>query len=240
MGVDWVSDIASASPEWEVVNSGVNGDTLVKIGRRLEMLLRTDASFDHIVIHGGANDILIPHLSFKGTLFKKAQQQLLKKGYAPRRSLLEFELAYTNMIRVIRLYSNATIILTTLGRMNEDPGFLLNKTREEVNSLIREIALEYDCGLADTGMRMDTYLQDKAVKDYFLKGFINTAWLDQLQCRLFGRADSLSEERGLLVTVDGLHLNGIGGAIFRGEVEKKLCAGKSLSCRNDVGLTLNS
>ncbi|MCG2616603.1 SGNH/GDSL hydrolase family protein [Terrimonas sp. NA20] len=222
VGVDWVNDLANAFPEWQITNQGVNGDTLVKINQRLEAIFQKGGSYDYIVFNGGANDLLIPHLPSKGFLFKTAHQHLIKQGYAPRRSMREFEEAYSQTVDLIRSYTNARIIILTVGRMNEMPSFHLNEKREEVNEVIRKIARRDQCMVADAGKRMDEYLGNKETKDYFLENFFRVSWLDRWQCALFKRADSLSEERGLLLTIDGLHLNSIGGAIFRDEVEKYL------------------
>jgi lysophospholipase L1-like esterase len=220
VGVNWVNDITG--PVKTIANRGVNGDTLARINQRLYAILRKDASFDAVVFCGGANDILIPYLSSKGFLFKAAQKYLLRKGYSPCRTMEEFEYGYTKAIKLIRRYCKAEIILLTLGRMNERAEFVLNHQRAAVNLLIRRLAMREGCRLADAGKRIDEYLNDKSTRDYFLEGFFNTSWFDQWQCRLFKRADSLSEERGLILTIDGAHVNSIGGAIFRDEVEKHL------------------
>jgi lysophospholipase L1-like esterase len=222
VGVNWVNDLANAFPEWSVTNEGVNGDTLVKINQRLEAIFQKGASYDYVVFNGGANDLLIPHLSSKGFLFKAVQKHLLKQGYTPMHTLYEFEEAYTQAVDLIRSYTNARIILLTLGTMNETSSFILNRKRREVNDMIRRIAKRDQCMIADAGKRMDEYLENKITKDYFLQNFFRTSWLDRWECSLFKRADSLSEERGLLLTIDGLHLNSIGGSIFRNEVEKHL------------------
>lgn len=233
VGVNWVNDIAG--PVKMIANKGVNGDTLIKINQRLEAILRKDASFDAVVFCGGANDILIPYLSSKGTLFKAAQTHLLRKGYSPCRTMEEFEHGYLKAIHLIRQYSKAEIILLTLGRLNEHAGFILNHKRAAVNLLIRRLAMREGCRLADAGQRIDNYLDERSPRDYFLESFFNTAWFDKWQCRLFKRADSLSEERGLILTIDGAHVNSIGGAIFRDEVEKHLCKVKvGVGSRLDV------
>src|SRR6218665_238120 len=208
VGMNWVKDMAS--PTNVIVNKGVNGDTLIKINQRLEAILQHDASFDAVVFCGGANDILIPFLSSKGYLFKVAQKHLLRKGYSPCRTMEEFEYGYLRTIQLIRKYSKAEIILLTLGRLNEHAGFMLNHKREAVNFLVRNLAIREGCRLADAGQPIDIYLDDKYSRDYFLENFFNTTWFDEWQCRLFKRADSLSEERGLILTIDGVHVNSIG------------------------------
>ncbi len=222
VGVNWVNDLAHAFPEWSVTNEGVNGDTLVKINQRLEAIFQKGGAYDYVVFTGGANDLLIPHLSTKGFLFRAAQKHLLKQGYAPRLTLYELEEAYTQAVDLIRSYTNARIILLTLGTMNEASSFILNRKRREVNDVIRRIAKRDQCMVADAGKRMDEYLENKITKDYFLQNFFRTSWIDRWECSLFKRADSISEERGLLLTVDGLHLNTIGASICRNEVEKHL------------------
>ncbi|MBL7740312.1 MAG: SGNH/GDSL hydrolase family protein [Chitinophagaceae bacterium] len=221
-GVNWVKHLARKHPDWTIENEGVNGDTLIRIKERLEKKLQLSRSYDAVVIQGGANDILIPSLEEKGPLFRKAAQHLLNKGYRPLEELTDVETILHDMVSLVKQRTKATIILTTIGCMSEDPGFYLNDRRDEFNGVIRNVARYSGCVLADTAAIFSQYLSKRRTTSYFLNNFFNTVWLDALQCRVLNRADALSRNRGLHLTIDGLHLNSRGGVIWLHEIEKRL------------------
>jgi len=226
-GVNWVKHLARKHREWTIENEGVNGDTLIKIKERLEKKLKICRSYDAIVLQGGANDILIPSLQQRGSLFRKAHDHLLKKGYRPLNNPEDIETVLHEMISLIKHRTKATIILTTIGCINEDAGFYLNEKREVFNDVIRKVARDNRCNLADAVKIVDQYLGKRRTNSYFLKSFLNTTWFDAIQCSVFNRADALSKKRNLHLTIDGLHLNSRGGVIYLHEVEKQL-----LSCHD--------
>jgi lysophospholipase L1-like esterase len=221
LGVNWVKQLAEDHPEWTITNAGKNGDTLVKITERLEQVLIEDADYDVIVLLAGYNDILIPSLHKRGFFFRLAGEHLVKKGYAPLPDPGSFEKKLLETIDMIRARSKATIILMTLGCMNEVTIFSSNTARKEFNAVTRDIASRKNCLLADTGALVDGYLQQFSTTDYFLEGFFRVNLFDKIQSML-GNPDHLSEQRKLHLTIDGLHLNHRGASIFRKEVESVL------------------
>ncbi|MEI9809121.1 MAG: SGNH/GDSL hydrolase family protein [Bacteroidota bacterium] len=221
-GVNWIKHLARKHPRWTVENEGVNGDTLIKIRKRLAQKLKISRSYDAIVLEGGANDILIPSLKDRGSLFSKAYGHLIEKGYHPLEATEDIESVFHDMISLIQQRTKATVILSTIGCMNEDHGFYLNEKRETINNIIRKAARDNNCCLADPAAIFDQYLSKRKTKNYFLESFLNTTYFDAFQCRVLNRADALSRKRGLHLTIDGLHLNSRGGVIWLNEVEKQL------------------
>lgn len=222
VGVNYVKRLARENPKWIVENAGVNGETLTKIGARLRAKLIPDAHYDVIVLQAGYNDILLPSFAQKGYLFRKAHDHLIKKEYKPLATAAEFEQAYRQIIEYCLSHSQAKLILTTIGCLNENHRFELNKKRQSYNQLIRSLAREYDCYLADPATMIDQVLSQLETRDYCLQNFFNTSWFDLWQCAYLGRADHLSKNRKLHLTVDGVHLNTSGAQIFKDEIEKHL------------------
>lgn len=222
VGVNWVQRLADKHPEWQIENAGANGETLNRIIERLKEILEKDSSFDYIVLEGGANDLLLPYLGRRGLFFRHACQYLFKKGHQPITHSADLEQTLNSAILLIRSYTRASVILTTIPCLNEDRQFELNRKRQEFNEVIRRVAQKAGCALADTGALFDGYLQQFDTKNYFLESFLNTAYLDKWQCCIPGRADSLSRQRGLQLTLDGLHLNSTGAGIFLHEMEKQI------------------
>lgn len=231
IGVNWVKWLASKNPGWEVENAGANGETLLKIKKRLDKKL-SENQYDMIFFEAGVNDLLIPALETKGFFFRQARKFLQWKGHAPLDEPAAFEQAYRQVIDDIKKKTTATIILSTLGCLNEDLEFPLNKKRCAYNQVIRDVAIETGCSLVDAGACFDGYLRRCRTKDYFLEGFLNAAYLDKFQCRVMGCPDYLSKKRRLHLTIDGVHLNSRGANIFRDETERQIKAVIS-SCAAD-------
>lgn len=221
LGVNWVKQLADDHPDWSVTNAGKNGDTLGKVAERLEQALIDNATYDVIILLAGANDILLPSLHERGFFFRLAGEHLVKKGYTPLPDPVSFENKLQETIDMIRIKSNAAIILMTLGCMNEANSFSLNHTRKKINRVIRDVASQKNCLLADTGALMDGCLQQFRTTDYFLEGFFRVNLFDKISC-LLGNPDRLSKKRNLQLTIDGLHLNSRGAGIYRQEVEAVL------------------
>ncbi len=222
VGVSYVKTIAAVHPNWKVENAGVNGEPITSIGKRLTQKLDAGHNYDVIVLQGGANDILLPTFAHRGYWFNKALEHCIRIGRDLQRSPSQFRKAYHEIMESIRPRSEAKIILTAIGCMNESLGSGLNDQRREYNYVIRAVAREYGCGLADPSIEMDELLAQRQTRDYFLESFFNTALWDEMVCKLPGGADWLSRMRGLHVTIDGGHLNSTGAEIFRRAVEGQL------------------
>lgn len=221
-GVNWVKHLARKHPEWKIENEGVNGDTLVKIKDRLEKKLQLSASYDVIILGGGANDILIPSLQKRSYFFRKAYARLVKKGYQPLENTEDIETILHEIVSLIKQLTKAAIILTTIGCMSEDQEFYLSKKRDIINNTIRNVARDSAAKLADIAAHFDQYLNKRKTESYFLKSFLHTSCLDAIHCTVLNNADALSRQRKLWLTIDGLHLNSRGGVIWLHEMEKQL------------------
>jgi lysophospholipase L1-like esterase len=222
VGVNWVKTLEQRHPEWLVDNEGVNGDTITRITDRLERKLQLKSDYDFVVLGAGTNDILIPSFARRGFLYRLAYRHLLREGYAPIGRAKEFEYALHQAISVIQERTRARVILLTLSCLNENPGYPLNTLRAEFNEVIRDLAWDRHCRVADTGLVFDNHLQKYPGQDYLLKNFFNTAWFDKWQCGSEVAADRLSRERGLRLTIDGVHLNSRGAKIYGCEIEKQI------------------
>jgi len=221
-GVNFLQFLAFKHPDWEIENAGVNGDTLTCIAKRLKKKIAYDADYDSIVFEAGYNDILLPAFKNKNFLFRSALSYLLKKQYNPLGSPEAFAPAYQDIIRYLLSRTSAKIILTTLGCINENLDSELNQQRWAYNQIIRQTAQDFTCALADVSPKFDKILSQQKNQDYFLEFFFNTAALDLFHYKYLHRADELSRERNLLLTIDGVHLNSRGAGIFMKEIEKQL------------------
>jgi lysophospholipase L1-like esterase len=174
-----------------------------------------------IFFEAGINDLLLPALRTKGYLYRQAEKYT--RGCAqPCENAESFEHTYREAVQNIKAATEATIILTTLGCLNENLEHPLNKKRCAYNDIIRDVAIETGCGLVDAGALFDGYLRRCRTKDYLLESFWNTWCFDKFQCSVLGSPDYLSKKRGLHLTIDGVHLNSRGANIFRDETERQI------------------
>lgn len=220
-GVDWIASLARRRPTWTIENAGKDGDTLTRIAHRLDICLTKSNDYQSIFLQAGINDILIPALAHKSWLFRAANKSLLRKGYHPIEDPIDFETTYREAISLIQERTSAQVILSTLACLNECPPAELNARRDAYNEIIRDIAWDMNCQLADVALRFDNALAGKLTRNYFIEHFCNTAWLDSIYCSLRD-ADALSRRRHLYLTIDGVHLNSRGAQLFRDEVDKEL------------------
>ena len=220
VGVNWVKWLASKNPAWEVENAGKNGETLKQITIRLQQKL-AQGKYDMVFFEAGINDLLLPTLKAKNYLFRQSEKYTSKDAQLCDNAET-FELTYREAVQTIKNTTNATIILSTLGCLNENLEHSLNKKRCAYNDVIRDVAIETGCGLVDAGALFDGYLRRCRTRDYLLEGFWNTWCLDKFQCSVLGCPDYLSKRRGLHLTIDGVHLNSRGANIFRDETERQI------------------
>ncbi len=222
VGVSYVKAIAAAHPEWQVENAGVNGEPITSIGKRLLQKLDKGNTYDVIVLQGGANDILLPTFAGRGFWFKQALAHCRRIGRNPLPNAAHYEKALREILEATQSRTKAKLVLTTIGCLNENLRGGLNNQRRAYNDVIRRVAREYGCRLADPSGPMDRLLSQRQTRDYFLESFFYTAFSDEIVCKLPGGADWLSRKRGLHVTIDGGHLNSTGANLFRRALEEQL------------------
>lgn len=220
-GVNWVRLLTEKHSDWKVENAGANGETITNISSRLRKKLCKKEDYDFIVLLAGANDILLPSLADRGFFYKRVYE-LIGKNNHPLKDIGEFEIALRTVIQYVKQNSSAVIVLTTISCLNEDLNSPQNKRRQQFNMVIRELAAQTGCRLADAAALCDGCLHRLQTKDYFMKGFMNVPWIDKLRCLVPGSADALSRKRKLHLTIDGLHPNTQGAKFYMEEVEKQV------------------
>jgi lysophospholipase L1-like esterase len=227
VGVGFVPLLARQHPEWQLNNAGVNGEPLLSIAQRLRQELASGPAYDAIVIAAGTNDLLLPEFGSRGFWFRQALRHKLRQGHRLLTVPVAFEWQYRAMLRELRSRTKVPVVLLTLACLSEDLGGGLNSQRAIYNDIIRRVASDYQCQVADVAARFDEVLSECPRQDYLAQGFVNTAFADRLQC-LLGRADALSRRRGLHLTIDGCHPNSRGAGIFAALVEEQLRLAQAL------------
>jgi lysophospholipase L1-like esterase len=214
-----------------IKNEGIDGDTLGHICDRLKVSLRFQRP-DVIVLQGGYNDLILPTFQQRGLLFRLACKQQLKKGLVPMESAEELEEKLRETTRYVKANSNAKIVLLTIGCIGEKTDHPLQQKRQLFNTVIRSVAAEEKIALADCGTAFDNYLgQGFVSSSYLLQSFWSIVLKDRIASKQKGGTERLSRNRGLQLTIDGVHLNEKGAALFCEEVVKAV---NSLKMKGEI------
>lgn len=223
IGESFVDLFKNQHPDWDIRNAGVNGATLKNISDRIARELE-GAEYDFVVIEAGYNDIILPYLDKKGLFFRVGMRYLYRKGRKPVVDPSKFQSKYGYMIQFIQSKSNAKIILTTLGCINENLSAVVNLKRIAYNASILRLANEHDCLVADISHEVETVLKSGIQTDYLLSSLLNSMYFDKKKCQKAGGADKLSKKRNLRLTIDGVHLNSAGALIYKQTIERLINA----------------
>ena len=224
IGESFVHLLKEQNPGWVIKNAGVNGDTLKNISDRLAKEIPINPDYDFIIIEAGHNDIILPYFNTRGLLFRLALKYLLRKGRNPLNPR-DFQLEYSKMLALVQSKSNAKIIVTTLGCINENLSSILNLKRIEYNDIILKMAHNYHCLIADISYETQLVLEKNYQTDYLLNNFLNSAYFDLKKCQETGGADRLSRKRNLILTIDGVHLNSVGAMLYKQAIEIQINRG---------------
>ncbi len=204
---------------YQFINWGLGGDTLVGIGNRLLKEIKKN-DYDIIVISAGHNDIIIPEMKHLDLCKKIVAGYLIKRGSIPTETD-EFYDVYAKLIDDVRMICNSKIILSTISCISEDLNATTNSKREVINRIIRKVALNKNCLVTEVDKYFDEILKNTDNK-YFLGKCLNSYFFDLLKSITVKGAMRLSNKRRLQLTIDGVHLNLQGALIYKEAIKNYL------------------
>ncbi len=114
------------------------------------------------------------------------------------------------------------VVITTIACVGEQMASDLNRRAAQYNEVIREAAAEEGAVLADVGKAFRRILTGLGTQSGFLMDHLSCTFADTFRCLTPRGADRLSGRRGLLLTVDGIHLNRYGARVYADTVEEAL------------------
>jgi hypothetical protein len=170
-------------------------------------------NYEYIILQGGGNDILLPFFNIRGGLFRFAYNSQVKKGLRPVPDGMAYYNALMELFKNIRLIYRGKVIFITMTCLNEKLDTELNRQRLTFNSMARKAALQENMIVADIEPVFDEYLKDKAQTDYLIENFWAVTIIDRVFSLFKKGIDHLSKHRGLLLTIDGAHINNTGASI---------------------------
>ena len=212
IGIGYVGIIQHNFPEFLCHNYGRGGDTLSGIFTRLFKILKTDTEYyDVIIIEAGHNDLFLPYVKSKWKFTSIRKVTPLNK----------IESVYNNGLEMVGLLSKAKIILTTLSCLGEDFSSQINQKRRFINDKIKEIGSKHEAYLADVSSVFDKILR-KSFSSYNLIDHPLNMVLDYFRSKRTNLVEKICKKRGLVLTIDGGHLNSKGAMIYAKEISRIL------------------
>lgn len=213
-GVNWVDEISSHLKNYNIINKGLGGDTLIGISNRLLKKLRNN-KYKIVVFSAGHNDVILPSYEYKNIFFKTMRKTLRFRGSIPSIDNNDFYDRLINLVNTVNSCSNTKLILVTLSLIGENLNSETNKRRIEINDIIRKVANENNTILADVGLEFDKAIINKHCSNYYLDSFFSMTYSDPKKCKVKNGSIEISKKRGLYLTIDGVHVNSHGAEIYR-------------------------
>lgn len=213
------SYIPFVDKKYELVNHGVNGDSLYGGYRRLLCCLNKSGykKASAYVLALGTNDILLP--------FLKEHSKYWQRQTSIKDKTLHF---CTNDARFSKYYERAVAEITEKGHpviliglpYIQLPRYPLSKIKR-YNRCIRDIAKKYDAEFIDIYTEQERNLHHIHTYPWGKSNLIRMT--DGLRMALFPKhKDKLSKKRVLEITVDGVHYNSLSAKLLGHLVENSI------------------
>ena len=203
-GSSYVAILRDRLPGHTVINLGEGNDTAVSLYRRLARM-RFGEPFDIAFLWVGVNDL-------PGALrwpFRVANA-LLRKPCS--KDVEEFRHHYQATLDLLCGHARRVIAVAPLLK-GEDTGNPWNRELEVLSSTVEGLALRYEqVEYLNLRPAFVARLAGQSISDYLPRSVIRVA-LDALLLHSREQIDRKAAERGLHVTLDGIHLNGVGAEI---------------------------
>ncbi len=203
-GSSYVAILRERLPEHTLINLGEGNDTAVSLYRRLARL-HFGEPFDIAFLWVGVNDL-------SGAMrwpFRLANTLLRK----PRsKDVEEFRHYYWATLDLLCGHACRVIAVAPLLK-GEDTGNPWNRELEVLSGTVEELALRYkQVEYLDLRPAFVARLAGQPISDYLPRSVVRVA-MDALLLRSQEQIDRKAAERGLHVTLDGIHLNSAGAEI---------------------------
>ncbi|MDC7231835.1 MAG: SGNH/GDSL hydrolase family protein [Spirochaetales bacterium] len=225
--------------EYSLINLGENGFTIAGLRVKLEHYLQSNKAPSILVIEGGANDLLLPHMQNQGLHWDPFIRKLRRHGSVPAASVSAFRTQLNLLLGSAMDGGIPVVLLCTIPFLGEDLTSGLNRKREAYNAVIRTACRESDsalfkCVIADLAAGAEKILSENVLEQKSDSDSCGPeapgSWLfkapadferDALRIRETGE-ETLCRERGLRLSIDGAHPNRQGAALMASVLLKTL------------------
>lgn len=215
---------------YNLINAGENGFTMAGLHRKLQAYLTKNETPEYLVLEAGANDLLLPHMQKAGPAWDPFIRKLSRHGSIPASSSRDFKKQCSNILSTAMDCGSSIAFVCTIPCLGENLGSKLNIQREEYNRILRDLCSDYSndlftCICIDAALEMKPIIADS--QSNWLFESPQDLQNDALTIREKGEG-ILCNERGLLLTIDGAHLNQRGARLLSSIMQKALRENLSL------------
>lgn len=212
-GVSYVDKVAALRPHDHIVNRGVGGDTVKSIRRRI-LKMNDIETFDVVVLFVGVNDVFYK-LDWKYPILKI----LMRKPWC--RDMAQLKVLFTDIVAFLHHRANRLIVLSPL--------VIGERLDNRWNSELRDVITTEQNVVADYGTvtwinvhdKATSILANKPVSDYEPDKPLQVM-KDVIQLNSDQMTDERSKQRGLHLTLDGVHINSAGATLLAQAIQTAL------------------
>ncbi|MFT4416771.1 SGNH/GDSL hydrolase family protein [Fredinandcohnia humi] len=205
-GVAFVNVLKERLPDIQFVNYGKPGDTLKSMYKRLYEE-KVETRYDMVFIWIGVNDIYSKALGVKQHPVVRDEQ--------------EFKDYYQKVIELAQNWTSKIIIVTP-AIIGEQPENQWNKELGRFVSIMKELPLLFsNVILLDIHKLFVDVLKDQASSNYITLKPLKVIG-DVLFIKKPEKVEKKSKSRGLILTLDGVHLNGKGANLVAKYYEEQI------------------
>lgn len=195
--------------QFELTNYGKGGDTVLSLYKRMKKIKDLE-TYDLVFLFIGVNDVY-SKLNVTHEVFK------LLRGQVWSKSSKEFEEHYQNLIHYLNKRCKKIVVIPPL-LFGEDLSSSYNIELQQFIDKIKKVLLSYTTiDYLDVFSAFRDYLEGKVISDYIPDSILRTG-LDVTVFKTNKEADEASQERGLHLTLDGVHLNSTGASIVSNHI----------------------
>ncbi len=201
LGVSYVNLLRRRLHNYELINAGKNGDTVIGLSRRLKKTPLSN-QMDMIFVWIGVNDVLAT-ISWNFPFWRI----VLNEPWAQNHAI--FKKHYDEILSYCASKSERIIAVSPLF-IGEEYHNKWNRKLRELYAIIKTLAKKYESvDVFDIHTMMIQKVKGKTISSYLPKNIIRD-WTDAITLHSIKNIDEKAQERGLHVTFDGVHLNSNG------------------------------
>ena len=211
IGVSYFDIVKDVFKDSQFDNFGKNGDTVSSLYHRLK---KVDFSeYDYLILFIGINDIF-------GKVNRAHRLVRALQGQSPSKNLESFILEYKELLdHLLKMNKNIIVVSPLLlgEDIHSDWNQKVRETEVEIELLCKSNQLTY----LDVQRDMYDFLKDKMLSDY-LPISLRQVSKDYISLKTNDQIDKVSKERGLYLTLDGVHLNSLGAEFVANRITDTL------------------
>ena len=224
-GSSYFNDLAHMLPDHTLVNYGRGGDTVISLHNRI-LRMEPLEPVDIVFLWIGTNDV------FLGLSTSLRVISFLRRIPASRDNG-EFKEHYQSILSILSQSANVVVAVPPI-LIGED---LNNRWNQQLAALAQSIEeltpLSHNVTYLDLRAAFASRLAQKRPSQYLPLSAIQIA-SDGLRLKTSAQIDKKADERGLHVTLDGVHLNSVGADMVANEFMNTITGRQSV---NDGSLT---